>query len=79
MQAELKKALAKPVEERRWMMVIDTRKCVGCHACTVACIAENKLPPGVVYRPVVQEEIGEFPNTQLRFFPRPCMQCENPS
>lgn len=79
MQAELKKALAKPVEERRWMMVIDTRKCVGCHACTVACIAENKLPPGVVYRPVVQEEFGEYPNTQLRFFPRPCMQCEEPS
>jgi Fe-S-cluster-containing dehydrogenase component len=79
MQQELKKALAKPVEERKWQMVIDTRKCVGCHACTVACIAENKLPPGVVYRPVVQEEIGEYPNTQLRFFPRPCMQCDVPS
>lgn len=79
MQAELKKALAKLVEQRKWMKVIDTRKCVGCHACTVACISENKLPPKVVYRPVVQEEIGEFPNTQLRFFPRPCMQSNNPS
>lgn len=78
MQTELKKALAKPVEERKWRMVIDTRKCVGCHACTVACIAENKLPPGVVYRPVVEEQLGEYPNTQLRYFPRPCMQCENP-
>jgi Fe-S-cluster-containing dehydrogenase component len=78
MQAELRRAMAKPVEQRRWMMVIDTRKCVGCHACTVACIAENKLPPSVVYRPVVKEEIGVFPNVQLRFFPRPCMQCDNP-
>ena len=78
MQEELRRAMAKPVEQRKWMMVIDTRKCVGCHACTVACIAENKLPPGVVYRPVVQEEIGTFPNVQLRFFPRPCMQCDNP-
>jgi len=78
MQAELRTAMAKPVEQRRWAMVIDTRKCVGCHACTVACIAENKLPPGVVYRPVVQEEIGKFPNVQLRFFPRPCMQCDEP-
>ena len=78
MQAELRRAMAKPVEQRKWMMVIDTRKCVGCCACTVACIAENKLPPGVVYRPVVQEEIGTFPNVQLRFFPRPCMQCDNP-
>jgi molybdopterin-containing oxidoreductase family iron-sulfur binding subunit len=78
MQEELRRALAKPVEQRRWIMVIDTRKCVGCHACTVACIAENKLPPGVVYRPVLETEIGTFPNVALRFTPRPCMQCDNP-
>jgi Fe-S-cluster-containing dehydrogenase component len=78
MQRELVRAMAKPVEERRWIMVIDTRKCVGCDACTVGCVAENKLPPGVVYRPVVKEEFGEFPNVQIRFTPRPCMQCEAP-
>lgn len=78
MQRELVKAMAKPVEQRKWMMVIDTRKCIGCHACTIGCVAENKLPPGVVYRPVVTEEFGEFPNVQLRFTPRPCMQCDEP-
>ena len=79
MQRNLRKAMKKPLEQRKWIMVIDTRKCVGCHACTVSCMAENKLPPGVVYRPVVQEELGRYPNTQFRFFPRPCMQCESPS
>lgn len=78
MQRDLVKAMSKPVEQRRWIMVIDTRKCVGCHACTIACVAENHLPPGVVYRPVVTEEFGEFPNVQLRFTPRPCMQCDKP-
>ncbi len=78
MQRELVRAMAKPVEQRRWIMVIDTRKCIGCDACTVGCVAENKCPPGVVYRPVVKEEFGEFPNVQLRFTPRPCMQCEEP-
>ncbi len=78
MQRELVRAMRKPVEARRWIMVIDTRKCVGCDACTIGCIAENKLPPGVVYRPVVKEELGEYPNVQLRFTPRPCMQCEHP-
>lgn len=78
MQRDLVRAMAKPVEERRWIMVIDKRKCVGCDACTIGCVAENKLPPGVVYRPVVKEELGEFPNVQLRFTPRPCMQCEEP-
>jgi len=78
MQEDLKRALKKPVKERRWVMVIDLRKCVGCHACTVGCIAENKLPPGVVYRPVLEEEIGTYPHVTRRFLPRPCMQCDNP-
>lgn len=78
MQADLERALARPVEQRRWAMVIDLRKCVGCSACTVACKAENQLPPGVVYRPVIEEEVGTYPNVARRFVPRPCMQCENP-
>ncbi len=79
MMRELRRALAKPAAERRWSMVIDLRKCVGCHACTISCIAENKLPPGVVYRPVMEEELGKFPHVSRRFTPRPCMQCEKPS
>lgn len=78
MQEELKRTLSKPIEQRRWAMVIDLRKCAGCSACTIACKAENVLPPGVVYRPVIEEEIGEYPNVRRRFIPRPCMQCENP-
>ncbi len=78
MMRDLQRALKKPMEQRRWVMVIDLRKCVGCHACTIACIAENKLPPGVVYRPVIEEEIGEYPYVTRRFLPRPCLQCENP-
>lgn len=78
MQRELGQALAKPVEQRRWTMVLDLRKCIGCSACTIACKAENRLPPGVVYRPVLEEELGEYPNVSRRFTPRPCMQCERP-
>jgi len=78
MHSELARALAKPREQRRWVMVIDLRKCVGCHACTIACVAENKLPPGVVYRPVLEEEIGTYPNVTRKFVPRPCMQCDHP-
>ncbi len=78
MREELVRALEKPVNERRWVMVIDLRKCVGCNSCTIACVAENHLPPGVVYRPVIHEEVGTFPNVTERFLPRPCMQCDNP-
>lgn len=78
MRVELLRALAKPAAARRWVMVIDLRKCAGCHACTIACVAENKLPPGVVYRPVIEEEWGTYPNVGRRFVPRPCMQCDQP-
>jgi Fe-S-cluster-containing dehydrogenase component len=78
MRADLARALAKPRSERKWGMVIDLAKCIGCSACTVACKAENHLPPGVVYRPVIEEEIGEYPNVSRRWLPRPCMQCEVP-
>jgi Fe-S-cluster-containing dehydrogenase component len=78
MQDELKRAMEKPIDQRKWIMVIDLQKCIGCSACTVACKAENNLPPGVVYRPVIEEEIGDYPNVTRRFLPRPCMHCENP-
>jgi Fe-S-cluster-containing dehydrogenase component len=78
MQRDLQRALAKPLEQRRWRMVIDTRKCIGCHACTVACVAENNLPPGVTYRTVHIVEDGDYPNLMRFFMPTNCMQCENP-
>lgn len=78
MQRDLKRALENKPAKARWVMVIDLAKCIGCHACTVACCSENALPPGVVYRPVIEEEVGEYPHVSRRFLPRPCMQCQNP-
>jgi molybdopterin-containing oxidoreductase family iron-sulfur binding subunit len=78
MQEELKRALAKKPEERRWAMVIDARRCIGCNACSVACMAENNLPPGVAYRTVPEVETGDYPNVERVFMPTNCMQCEKP-
>jgi len=78
MQEELKRAMEKPIEQRKWIMVIDLEKCVGCSACTIACKAENRTPPGVVYNPVLEEEIGDYPNVTRRWLPRPCQQCDDP-
>ena len=78
MMRDMQRALKKPIEQRHWNMVIDLRKCVSCNACSVSCVAENKLPPGVIYRPVMQQEIGTYPNVGHQTLPRPCMQCEEP-
>jgi molybdopterin-containing oxidoreductase family iron-sulfur binding subunit len=78
MQQEVQETMREPLESRDWVMVIDLKKCVGCHACTTACVAENHLPPGVVYRPVFEEEVGVYPQVTRHFLPRPCMQCNVP-
>jgi molybdopterin-containing oxidoreductase family iron-sulfur binding subunit len=75
-QEDIRRALQRPAP--RWAMVIDLRKCTACHACTAGCVAEHKSPPGIVYRPVYEEEMGVFPKVKRRFTPRPCNQCDDP-
>ena len=75
MHEDLQRALARPMVQRKWAMVIDVRKCIGCDACTVACIAENNLPPGVTYRTVAKTFQGEYPELRQFFMPTNCMQC----
>lgn len=78
MQQDLERALQKPAEERRWAMLVDLRKCVGCHSCTIGCISENKLPPTMKYRPVFEYEQGKYPQVSRTFLPKGCMQCDKP-
>lgn len=78
MQEDLERALQKPAAERRWAMLLDTRKCTKCSACTIACASENKLPPGLFYRPVFEKEQGKYPKVTRTFLPKPCMQCDQP-
>jgi Fe-S-cluster-containing dehydrogenase component/formate-dependent nitrite reductase membrane component NrfD len=54
---------------------IDLRKCIGCHACTIACKAEHEIPIGVNRCWVKTVEKGSFPETRRFFFPVLCNQC----
>jgi Fe-S-cluster-containing dehydrogenase component/formate-dependent nitrite reductase membrane component NrfD len=55
---------------------IDLRKCIGCHACTIACKAEHDIPVGVNRCWVKTVEKGTFPETRRFFFPVLCNQCD---
>jgi Fe-S-cluster-containing dehydrogenase component/formate-dependent nitrite reductase membrane component NrfD len=55
---------------------IDLRKCIGCHACTIACKAEHQIPVGVNRCWVKTVETGRFPGTRRFFFPVLCNQCD---
>ena len=62
----------------RYGFIIDNRKCIGCHACTVACKTENHVPLSVNRTWVKYVEKGSFPNTRRVFQVTRCNHCENP-
>jgi Fe-S-cluster-containing dehydrogenase component len=62
-----------------YAMVMDTRRCIGCHSCTVACRINNDLPIDMIYAPVTTVgPIGVFPHVHMVYYPLLCMHCQNP-
>ena len=57
--------------------VIDHGRCIGCHACTVACKAENDVPLGNFRTWVKYTERGDFPEVRRSFAVLRCNQCSD--
>lgn len=68
----------KPGEGPRYGMVIDLRRCFGCHACSVACKAEQDVPLGYFKSWVMVSEKGRYPQAQRSFVPVLCNHCDKP-
>ncbi len=65
--------------DKRYAMVVDTRKCVGCKACVLACEAENDVPDGFCRSWVVEQTAGEFPHLRQEIRSERCNQCSEPA
>ncbi len=57
--------------------VIDQDKCIGCHACSVACKTEHAVPLGVNRTWVKYVEKGAWPDTKRFFSVLRCNHCTN--
>ncbi len=62
----------------RYAMVVDVRRCIACHACSVACKSENAVPLGVWRGWLKIVEKGTYPNVSRPVLPMLCNNCQNP-
>ncbi len=68
------------IEGKRYGMVVDLRKCIGCQACTVSCSMENLPPIGQFRTTVLQYEVdrGTGVPPAMVSLPRLCNHCDEP-
>lgn len=59
----------------RYALAVDTRRCVGCSACAIACKTENAVPDGGFRCWAVQETSGAFPDLALEVRSERCNHC----
>jgi Fe-S-cluster-containing dehydrogenase component len=61
----------------RYAMAIDTKKCVGCSDCVVACQIENNVPIGYCRDWIVEVTTGTYPNLSMELRSERCNHCTN--
>ncbi|MEE8733740.1 MAG: 4Fe-4S dicluster domain-containing protein [Eggerthellaceae bacterium] len=60
-----------------YCLVINLDKCIGCHACEIACKNENDVALGEYWNKVPQVgPFGTFPDLEQYWLPAQCQQCE---
>ena len=62
-------------------MLIDTRLCLGCNACTVECKRNNEVPVGreVFWTQIHELEQGTYPEVSTYFLKHACKHCTQAS
>lgn len=63
---------------KRYALLVDLRKCVGCNSCQVSCKMENAVPMGQFRSKMDIADTGEYPKPKRYFFPKICNQCDEP-
>jgi Fe-S-cluster-containing dehydrogenase component len=69
---------------KRYGLVIDLERCIGCHTCTIACKLENGVQKGswisveTVGAPHRDTPEGQHPQLAMHFLPVLCMHCDEP-
>ncbi len=70
--------------KKRYGMIIDLNRCIGCRSCAVVCKMHNSIPPGTWWQRVEtigsnehMVPTGDYPDISMVFLPVLCMHCED--
>ncbi len=64
--------------EKKYAMVFDETKCIGCNRCSDACRETNEVPEGASRLEVEKTgPFGEYPDQYFKFSRKSCEQCDN--
>lgn len=69
---------------KQYGLVFDTRRCIGCRTCVIACKVENGIETGSWMKVLNNSNtttdmpVGRYPQLSLSWQPHTCMHCENP-
>ncbi|MCK5504148.1 MAG: molybdopterin-dependent oxidoreductase, partial [Thermodesulfovibrionia bacterium] len=63
--------------QKKYAMLINLDRCVGCFACQVTCKAEYNIPFGTFRCRVETYQSGGYPHIDKFFIPRLCNHCDN--
>lgn len=73
-----KERMQPPADGKKYGWVVDTRRCFGCHACEVACKAENDVPLGSYIRQTIYHDFQRRNGQMARIMvPMSCQHCED--
>ncbi len=74
------------MSNQRLALLIDTKRCIACNSCAVACKIENNLPDGNWvesrndgWRRASRRAKGEYPDLEMYNVTLSCQHCENPA
>lgn len=69
---------------KKYDLLFDARRCIGCRTCVIACKAENNIAMDSWMRVLNQSgtptdmPVGRYPHLSLSWQVRTCRHCENP-
>ena len=72
--------------DKKLVMLVDTKRCIACNSCAVACKIENNLPNNIWWNRIMtvgggnlDSPEGEYPNLKMHNVTVACQHCENPA